>query len=46
MINNEEEINKKIDMFKKKIGKKIFTISALKRINLKNLIKNLFSHVY
>ena len=41
---NGEEINKKIDIFKKKIKKKIFTISALKRIGLKTIKKNLFSH--
>jgi len=41
---NEEEINKKIDIFKKKIKKKIFTISALKHIGLKTIKENLFSH--
>ena len=43
---NEEEIDKKIDVFQKKIKKKIFTISALKRIGLKTIKKNLASHVY
>ena len=46
MINNKEEINKKIYVFKKKIKKKIFTISALKHMGLKTVTKNLFSHVY
>jgi len=43
---NEEEINKKIDTFQKKIKKKIFTISALKHIGLKIIKKNLVSYVY
>ena len=43
---DEEEINKKIDVFKKKIKKKIFKISALKHIGLKTIKKNLFIHVY
>ena len=43
---NEEEINKKIDAFQKKIKKKIFTISALKHIGLKTMKKNLASYVY
>ena len=43
---NEEEINKKIDVFQKKIKKKIFTISALKHIGLKTIKKNLVSYVY
>ena len=43
---NEEEINKKIDAFQKKIKKKIFTISALKHIGLKIIKKNLVSYVY
>ena len=43
---NEEEINKKIDIFKKRIKKKIFTISALKHIGLKTIKKNLFIHVH
>jgi len=43
---DEEEIDKKIDIFKKKIKKKIFTISALKHIGLKTIKKNLFSYVY
>ena len=41
---NEKEINKKIDIFQKKIKKEIFTISALKHIGLKTIKKNLFSH--
>ena len=43
---NEEEINKKIDIFKKRIKKKIFIISALKHIGLKTIKKNLFIHVH
>ena len=43
---NEEEINKKINIFKKKIKKKIFIISALKHIGLKTIKKNLFIHVH
>ena len=43
---NEEEINKKIDIFKKRIKRKIFTISALKHIGLKTIKKNLFIHVH
>ena len=43
---NEEEINKKIDIFNKRIKKKIFTISALKHIGLKTIKKNLFIHVH
>ena len=45
MVNNEE-INKKIDIFKKRIKKKIFTISALKHIGLKTIKKNLFINVH
>ena len=43
---NEKEINKKIDILKKKIKKKIFTISALKHIGLKTIKKNLICHVH
>ena len=43
---DEEEINKKIDVFKKKIKKKIFKISALKHIGLKTIKKNLVSYVH
>ena len=43
-MTNEEEINKKINIFKKRIKRKIFTISALKHIGLKTIKKNLFSH--
>ena len=43
---DEDEINKKIDIFNKKIKKKIFVISALKNIGLKNIKKNLFSYVH
>ena len=41
---DEEEINKKVDVFKKKIKKKIFKISALKHIGLKTIKKNLVSY--
>ena len=40
----EKEINKKLDFFKKKIKKKVFTISALKHIGLKIIKENIFSH--
>ena len=43
---DEKEINKKIDIFKKKIKKKIFKISALKHIGLKTIKKNLVSYVH
>jgi len=45
-MSNEEEINKKINIFKKRIKRKIFTISALKHIGLKTIKKNLFEHVH
>jgi len=41
---DEKEINKKLDVFKKKIKKKVFTISALKHMRLKIIMENLFSH--
>ena len=43
---DEEEINKKIDVFKKKIKKKIFAISTLKQKGLKNIKKILVSYVH
>ena len=43
---NEEEINSKINIFKKKIKKKIFKISALKHKGLTNIKKNLINNVY
>ena len=43
---DEKEINRKIDVFKKKIKKKIFTISALKHKGLKIIKKNLINHVH
>ena len=43
---SDEEINKKIDVFGKKIKKKTFTISALKHKGLKNIKKILVSHAY
>jgi len=45
MINNEE-INKKVDFFNKKIKKKIYTISALKRKGLTTIKKILIKYVY
>ena len=45
MINNEE-INKKIDIFNKKVKKKIYTISALKHKGLKTIKKILVSYVH
>jgi len=45
MVNNEE-INKKIDIFNKKIKKKIYTISALKHKGLKTVKKMLVSYVH
>ena len=41
---DEKEINKKLDVFKKKIKKKVFTISALKHMGLKIIMENLFSY--
>ena len=43
---NDEEINKKIDIFKKKIKKKIYIISTLKHKGLKNIKKILVSYVH
>ena len=43
---NDEEINKKIDIFNKKIKKKIYTISALKHKGLKTIKKILVSYVH
>ena len=40
----EKEINKKLNVFKKKIKKKVFTISALKHMGLKIIMENLFSY--
>ena len=45
MVNNEE-INKKIDIFNKKVKKKIYTISALKHKGLKTIKEILVSYVY
>ena len=41
---SEEETNKKLDMIKRKINKKIFIISALKHIGLKNIKEILLTH--
>ena len=43
---NQEEINMKLQTFKKKINKNVFLISALKQIGLKSIKENLFSYVY
>ena len=43
-IINEKEVNKKIEIFRKKIKKKIFSISAKNHTGLENLIKNLISY--
>jgi len=43
---NEEEINKKIDIFQKKIKKELFVISALKHIGLKTIKKGLAENVF
>ena len=40
----KEEINKKLDIFIKKINKKVLLISALKHIGLKDIKENLFTH--
>jgi len=41
---SKEEINKKLDIFKKKVNKKVLLISALKHIGLKDIKENLFTH--
>ena len=43
---SDEEINKKIDIFSKKIRKKIYTISALKHKGLATIKRVLVSHVH
>jgi GTP-binding protein len=43
---NDEEINEKIDIFNKKIRKKIYTISALKHKGLTTIKRVLVSYVY
>ena len=40
----KEEVNKKLDTFKKKINKKVILISALKHIGLKDIKEDLFTH--
>ena len=45
MVNNEE-INKKIDIFNKKVKKKIYTISALKHKGLKTIKEILVSYAH
>ena len=43
---SENEINKKIHIFNKKIKKKIYTISALKHKGLKTIKEILVSYVH
>ena len=43
---SDEEINKKIDFFNKKIKKKIYIISALKHKGLKTIKRVMISYVY
>ena len=43
---NDEEINNKIDIFNKKIKKKIYKISALNHKNLNSVRKVLTSYVH
>ena len=41
---SKEEMNNKLDFFKKKINKKVFLISALKHIGLKEIKEDLFTN--
>ena len=43
---SEDEINKKIDIFNKKIKKKIYTISTIKHKGLTAIKKVLVSYVH
>ena len=43
---SKEEINKKLDIFRKKINKKVLLISALKHAGLKDIKENLFTHAH
>ena len=43
---SDDEINKKIDIFSKKIKKKIYTISALKQKGLTTIKKVLVNYVH
>ena len=43
---SEEEINEKINTFKKELKKKIYTISALKNKGLKTIKKTLVNYVH
>jgi GTP-binding protein len=45
-ISEETETNEKISIFKKKLNKKIYTISALKKKGLVNIKKVLINHVH
>ena len=40
----KKEIDEKLNIFRKKINKKVLLISALKHIGLKDIKENLFSH--
>jgi len=42
----KEEMNKKLDIFEKKINKKVLLISALKHLGIKGIKENLFTHVH
>jgi len=42
----KEEMNKKLNIFRKKINKKVLLISALKRLGLKDIKENLFTHAH
>ena len=42
----KEEINEKLNIFRKKINKKILLISALKHMGLKDIKENLFTHAH
>ena len=43
---DDNEVNKIIEMFKKKSKKKVYAISALKHLGLKTLRKILISHAH
>ena len=43
---DDKEINKKIKVFRKKIKKKIFSISALEHKGLKTIKRTLVNYVY
>ena len=43
---DEQTINKKIKLFKNRVKKRIFTISALKQKGIKTIKKSLLNYVY